>query len=255
MGASVPTSMELDMKNIVLSVKRGRFRSDDPGSSDHDAEFQKVRKDIIKRDGFRCVYCDFKSSKFQEVHHLDGDHANNDMSNLVTTCPLCHMCHHIAYAGIREMGTLIYIEPSLGVSQAEVNSLTRSLWLAEDSKNQEISSMAVEIYFRLFFRSTFIKNALGDANPTGLGNYLMSLDDEDYEKRSGSLNGIYFLPAKSGFQRQYKYWRESFKGVMPGKWKSLAIQSAEKWYNIENDGSKLSKSQLVRRVLEDKNEA
>lgn len=238
------------MREIVLSIKRGKFRADDPSSNEHDKEFVKVRGDVLKRDDYRCAYCNIKSHKFQEVHHLDDDHSNNILDNLVTTCSLCHMCHHIAYAGIKEMGTLIYLDPSLGVTQQQLNSLTRSLWLAQDSKNQEVSSMAVEIYYRFFFKSTLIKNILGDANPTGLGNYLMSLSDGEYLKRREALKGIYFLPVKEGFSRQYRYWREAYRGVMPGKWEDVAIQNMVKWYNIENNSAELTQSQLIREFLE-----
>lgn len=236
--------------DIVLSVKRGTFRSDDPMAEAHDKQFKSVRESILKRDKNTCVYCGFKAKKFQEVHHLNGDHSDNSENNLVTTCSLCHMCHHIAFAGLKEMGSLVYIEPSLGIKQEELNSLVRNLWLAEDSKNQEINSMSIEVYFRMFFRSTFIKNVLGDANPATLGNYLMSLSDDEYENRATILKGIYFLPNKTGFTRQYKHWRESYSGAMPGKWKSLAIQNSVKWYNIQHESEGVSKRDIVKSVLE-----
>lgn len=237
-------------KEIILSVKRGKFRSDDPDAEAANKEFLNAREEVLSRDKYKCVYCGFYAKKFQEVHHLDNDHTNNELDNLVTTCSLCHMCHHISFAGIKEMGTLIYIEPELEVKQAELNSLVRNLWLAEDSKNQEINSMAVELFFRLFFRSTFVKNTLGDANPTTLGNYLLGLPDDMYEKRKDILTGIYLLPSKTGFKKQYKYWKESYKGVMPGEWKKLAIQNSLKWYNIENDATSVSKREAVMAILE-----
>lgn len=233
--------------NIVLSVKRGKFRSDDPNSSVADKEFKQIRDKIKERDENRCVYCGFFSSKHHDVHHIDHDHTNNSEENLVTACSLCHMCHHISFAGLKEMGTLIHFDPSLNVTQEEVNSLARTLWFAEDSKNSEVSSQALEVYYRLFFRSSHVKKILGDANPLTLGNYLLSLSDEDYEKREKFIreSGIYLLPSKTGFSRQYAHWRKEYKGVSPAKWMSHSIQKNVEWYNIENGEAKTKKEAIL----------
>lgn len=237
-------------RKITLSVKRSKFRSDDPLAEQMNEEFRRVRPIVLKRDNNRCVYCEFYAEKYQEVHHLDNDHANNDPDNLVVTCSLCHMCHHISFAGLKEMGTLIYLEPELGITQADVNALTRTIWFAQDSKNQEVNSIAVELYFRLFFRSTIIKNSLGDANPSCLGDFLLSLDEDAYRDRADKIRGVYFLPAKEGFVKQYRYWKESYRGALPRDWKRSAVHNVLNWYQIENEINGITSKQAIRKMLE-----
>ena len=42
-----------------------------------------------------CVYCGFGIREVLEVAHLDGNRANNGLSNLVILCPTCHRMHDI----------------------------------------------------------------------------------------------------------------------------------------------------------------
>lgn len=239
------------MRDIVLSVKRSSFRSDDAFSVDHDKEFQKVRNKILARDKNSCQFCGFFSDKFQEVHHIDDDHSNNSLDNLITTCSLCHMCHHISFAGLKDMGTLIYLDPKEGITQAEINSLCRTLWMMEESKNEQVKSVAIEVYFRLYYRSTQIKARLGDSNPMTLGEYLMSLSDDDYNNRREMLSGIYLLPSRDGFKKQFRHWLKSYKGVSPRDIKKVSARKTIQWYNIkQSDGEKADEAALLHMLKE-----
>jgi 5-methylcytosine-specific restriction endonuclease McrA len=42
-----------------------------------------------------CVHCGFGVREVLEVAHLDGNRANNSLSNLVILCPTCHRMHDI----------------------------------------------------------------------------------------------------------------------------------------------------------------
>ena len=54
------------------------------------------RKLMLKNErGVRCVLCDKKDIRILAVHHLDEDHANLDINNLVWLCHNCHfLIHH-----------------------------------------------------------------------------------------------------------------------------------------------------------------
>lgn len=43
-----------------------------------------------------CGWCKYK--KLMEVHHLDSDRSNNDISNLAVLCPICHRAITLGYA-------------------------------------------------------------------------------------------------------------------------------------------------------------
>ena len=64
---------------------------------------QKIRPQILVRDGFTCQYCLKKSESLRYrdliIHHVDrkGNHKpnpNNDPKNLVTLCKPCHSREH-----------------------------------------------------------------------------------------------------------------------------------------------------------------
>lgn len=75
------------------------WRRDDWMAADADAEFKLVRQKVLERDEHTCRFCGFRAPKWQEVHHLDDNHHNNDPDNLVTACMFCHMVHHLGLAG------------------------------------------------------------------------------------------------------------------------------------------------------------
>lgn len=54
-------------------------------------EFYIIRKTILKRDGMICRKCFKFQGKFKlHVHHIDGDKTNNNTSNLISLCYICH---------------------------------------------------------------------------------------------------------------------------------------------------------------------
>lgn len=53
----------------------------------HETEFQRIRPIILERDNYRCQYC---GAETKEVHHIDGNRANNKPENLLATCKKCN---------------------------------------------------------------------------------------------------------------------------------------------------------------------
>lgn len=53
-------------------------------------EFYQIRDFIIGRDYSKCQVCGKSMTKFQHVHHRDGNKENNDQGNLLTLCATCH---------------------------------------------------------------------------------------------------------------------------------------------------------------------
>lgn len=85
--------------------------------------FAATRESVFDRDESRCQYCGFVAHKWQEVHHLNGDHSDSTPVNLVTVCNLCHQVHHCGQAGARQAGFVAVI-PEL--TQTEVNHIARA---------------------------------------------------------------------------------------------------------------------------------
>lgn len=227
------------MRDLILSVKRGTFRSDDPSADEANAEFKKVRKVILERDNYTCQFCGFRSGKFQEVHHVDDNHANNAESNLVTTCCLCHACSHIGLSGVKQRGIIIYIPPSLNVTQAKLNQLVRTLWICElTSKDVNIRSQASMILENLSKKNVDAKRRMGTSDPTVLGDFLLNLPIKDYERRGEALSGFYLLPLIKPFNSQLKFWASSVYNNTPSdEWSEISKQKLINWCENEFNAS------------------
>lgn len=119
---------------LTFQVKAGTYRRDDPHAGVADADFRGVRLRCLKRDHFVCQACGLPSwpnegapSGGFEVHHLNGDHADNRPENLVTLCPLCHGIFHMGLTVRRRPGKFIWLP---GVSQAALNLLVHVMAIA-----------------------------------------------------------------------------------------------------------------------------
>jgi len=58
-------------------------------------EWKQIRERVLKRDGYCCRITG--SSKKLDVHHIDGNRSNNDLSNLVTLSRELHRAVHYGF--------------------------------------------------------------------------------------------------------------------------------------------------------------
>lgn len=219
------------MNDIFLGVKRDQFRIDDPTSEHADAKFKEIREQILKRDKYTCFYCGFKANKFQEVHHIDDNHANNNVNNLTTVCPICHACKHVGFSGIKNRAFLIYYPD---MSQVELNYLIKILWFGFNSKIDENNKESIEIknkcidLIKIFdnLKNT-AEDKLGTSNPSILANeILLKLSDEEYKKRQEKLKGFLLIPRMGAYKKQIEYWQETvFKNLPISTWSDIAKQN------------------------------
>ena len=98
-------------------------------------EWKELRRKILQRDDYTCGYCGFRAEKFQIVHHIDGNHANNNEDNLETVCPMCNLVHH-AGQGCVVQGIVDLYEKS-NYSQNEIITITRKM-RAQGKRDEEI---------------------------------------------------------------------------------------------------------------------
>jgi len=59
----------------------------------HKKEFRHIREVVLWLYNFECHNCNQINLQC-EVHHLDKDNLNNDISNLAPLCPNCHKLYH-----------------------------------------------------------------------------------------------------------------------------------------------------------------
>ena len=83
------------MKPLVLSfAPPEKWRSSRQAGKLEGKGWQITRKKILERDDYACVYCGYKSEKYQIVDHIDGDPENNSDHNLQVICQMCNLIKH-----------------------------------------------------------------------------------------------------------------------------------------------------------------
>lgn len=212
---------------IILSAKRKSWRMKDGHASESDSEFQDVRLEVLESDDHTCQFCGFRSapdkkgSSWQEVHHKNDDHTDNSRQNLATACPLCHQCFHLGLAGMQDGGTLIWL-PEL--RQTELNNLCRAIFCAITS-GSEYAPTAKAIYASLESRASHLEDILGagSSNPAVVGQALIELTEEEYEKRNEGLIMVRLLPKPGRFINAIRYWANTVESkIPPDTWLQIA---------------------------------
>ena len=85
-------------------------------------EWNAIRSQVLRRDNWTCVYCDFRAYKFMMVNHI-GAEDSHDLQNLETVCKACHAVLHM---GINSsLGYVTVIEST--ANQADIVRQTRTL--------------------------------------------------------------------------------------------------------------------------------
>lgn len=212
---------------IIMSVKRKAFRSDSPHPSGQDKAYISARKLRLDKDKHTCQFCGLRSAK-NEVHHLDDDHENHHEANLVTACVLCHMCFHIAFAGIQKRAKLIYL-PDVSLTQAGLNQLVRNLWVASAIGTGDLKNTASQLLARLDKAEIHANAIIGTSSPTILGDHLSSMSDEDYAQREMGLTGLFLLPLREAYGPYIKLWAEEARQFTPSDWVDTARSKFSEW--------------------------
>lgn len=216
----------------------------DHGSVEADDEFGKMRMKALQRDNYTCIGCGFRSIKWQEVHHVDDDHHNNDVSNLATVCSFCHNCQHIGFAGMNKEAVLIWM-PEL--SQADINHIVRTALVADRwfaNMKEDVSSEIAKLRHarRLAEAGSNVRNSLlerqgdvearlGTSDPAELASALMELPDHVYDQRDKFLSGVRLLPlghrvvgGNDRMKEMTQHWLENggpYYSTRPSTWAQL----------------------------------
>lgn len=230
------------LEKILLSVKANKWRMDDLDVKEADEEFKEARLAALKRDEYTCRFCGFRAMKYQEVHHLNDDHSDNRVENLITACSFCHMCAHIGLAGKNQEAKLIWLPE---IEQAELNNLMRVLyyslhWVKKTTAIttrqhttliSSIRDTTNSLQASFSNREEACIRILGTSDPLELGNAMQYMPDEIYAQRGETLKGIRLLPAgkkisngKDVLPDMFDAWEKSggpFSACAPSLWASL----------------------------------
>lgn len=207
--------MTLQKRKLIIGAKRGKWRSN-TGIESADLVFQQIRPKVLTRDEETCVYCGISLPRMH-VHHVNDDHEDNRMDNLVTVDDLCHAVHHVGLLG--DEGVIVYMP---GLSQVDLVQLCRTIAVAI-SFGGEIGDKAKRLYDFLATRfSEPIREVFGSSSPADFGNALLALSDEHYAARDVPLRDVRVLfkpEALSEYAARAR--RAAYENLPPSSWQRV----------------------------------
>ena len=191
-----------------------------------------LKTKILERDQHCCGYCGFKSKKYQEILHLNGNLSDFKEENLLTVCIFCYQCFHIDKVSDMKSGALIWLPE---IAQTELHHIARAIYVARISQGPvaEAARKALEI---ILARKDEAKERITTDDPYILSTVLKDyLSKGSYAKRADKLDGIRLLPLDrriikeaelefNQFPQILAYWRSKdgpFGGKAPPQWVSI----------------------------------
>ncbi len=92
---------------------------------------------FFSKNDHRCYFCDFQDLKFLEIHHLDGNHSNNNESNVVPACTLCHRANHLSWV-LSDKAARIGISHDL--DQIQLNHIQRFMLVLAHHSEKKVNA-------------------------------------------------------------------------------------------------------------------
>ncbi|MDE2343650.1 MAG: HNH endonuclease [Betaproteobacteria bacterium] len=240
---------DIELIPLEISVRPDTWLMDDDQFAIADPNWSRIRREVLVRDDHTCQHCGLRSTKWQEIAHIDDDHLNNDPANLRTICSFCHLSYHLGAAARRNLATLCWIPE---MSQIQINHMIRSMlalemWLSRMPPNAPVPeniayrAMLDTLKGALAVRSGLVAHAFGSSSPMHLGSALLDLATrypEAYEDRQSLIDGIRLVP--TGGKRETPEGRDTtaemiahlidvsgpYGGAMPVSWMPLLQQYA-----------------------------
>ena len=205
--------------SLLLSASRSSWAV----SSQHGTEWEKhkvltpsFKATIFERDDHVCQACKWRSERYQEIHHRDGDHSNHAAENLETLCPLCHQVFHLPIVAATNGGSIIWMPE---ISQEELNLLCIGIFVSMRSPQAKHGGAARTLFGALEGRKTFVDENIGKSDPADLAQVLLNLQPSDYERRADFVGALRLLPYSARFEAQIDYWAATaFKSLPESDW-------------------------------------
>lgn len=131
------------MKKLTLSfAPPEKWRNKQQTKKLSQWEWRKKRQEILERDDYTCIYCGYKSSKYQIVDHIDGDPENNDNSNLQVVCQMCNLIKHSGMGVV--VTEVVELYKKSNYNQNEIIKITREMRDKGKSDNEIINYLGLK---------------------------------------------------------------------------------------------------------------
>lgn len=187
------------LHELLIGIKRGVFRANDPAAARADAEFA-AKRDRAKESGrYRCIHCGWMSRAYCQVHHLDDNHHNNAPENLGVVDQECHAYHHVGEpsksAGRADKNTPdVALSTTLAaiaeMSAQDVNLLMRAIGTIYASGDEQEIKIATAIHKRLAARRRPVQEAYGTSSPGDFALAMSRLSAPEYAARGDAVRDL-----------------------------------------------------------------
>lgn len=191
---------------------------------------------VLRRDGYQCKGCGFKSLPsvehpcgYMEIFPIDRNYSNLVEDNWAAACPFCHASLALINALKSKRYTLI-VTPQ--IEQMELFNLVRPMLIVLTNPSHIFFREAAVAYEQLLATAVSVPTVLPGIPTTestpeeNIIRFLELLDstitDEQYKQRSLFLNAIRLLPLKGKFNSELHYWDAAFYKKYPARrWECL----------------------------------
>lgn len=180
---------------------------------------EEFARQVFERDNHTCRFCGHRAVNWQAVFHLDGDHDNWTLENLVTACTLCHGGQHLGRPTVCEEMMLIW-QPD--ISQAALNCIVRRIHLTLHAhgepaymgqtprvQNADVYA-ALRAYHGLAAEAVTLERRIHTSDPRHLGAALLTFQPSERGQLPGALGGIRLLHRG----RFYVRGRDLYPGIL-----------------------------------------
>lgn len=207
--------------NLLLSADRSAWSAVAHHGTEWDqaSKMIKFRDVVLKKDDYICQGCTWRSERWQEIHHINGDHSDFSIDNLQTLCPLCHQLFHLPTTATTSGGSIIWLPE---MTQAQLNLMCIAIFVAMRDTRSRWKTPAQTLFHQLESRKALMEEQMGSCDPGALAQVLVKMTPEQYEKRSEILGPLRLLPYHTRFQTAIEHWATvDFKRRPPEMWEEV----------------------------------
>lgn len=204
------------------------YRTNNNARLKADAEYKAVRPRVMSDQQYKCRFCGYTSQKFNQCHHLDGNHAHNEASNFAVADALCHAYHHLGQTGSQDqfapenMGAKTVVAAVPEMTAADLNLLQRAIGVA--LLDPEEADTARELHDILFKRAVPVQEAFGSFRTGDFAGAMAKLDDEEFANRPHVVGDLRLIFREDVLKNEGRHFLEDFTSLPFKSWD--AIQNA-----------------------------
>lgn len=173
-----------------------------------------LRQATLTREGHRCVFCGFYSSR-NEVHNVNDNHRDMQPENLRSIDSLCHGWQHLGELG-NGNAVIAYVP---GLRGQDVNHLQRTIMVALQSDDPGLRDDAKTLLNWLASHRDYTTEAWGTHDPRVFGDALVKLNEEAREKREVLFQNLAVIFNPDSYRQQVTTWvGESYRAFPTNQW-------------------------------------